>query len=447
MHRHVRKLRLTCGHEDDARHGRVLLDDALRTASLGDETRLILVRRLDLGHLSLRASSTHWSRRVEEVFRHARPVAVRFDSTEAAQANAVFFANQHEPWLTLAERVASGLRCDEWFWRAAAPKWSRSQPVEETLRRCFHMLAAQGGLALTLVLGLRLHAQGVLPVLLRSLQPGDVAGLRADLGAPAADAGPDGPTPAPASVGAAPVAEADFAHRWGPHDLRTRWLATVVVARTTAPGVVVDLAPTLATTVLPGLVQQVVLQWTEENAPGSPAFASAPPPAPQFRLTGPEEVARPPHAAPAPDHAFTRAGGLFFVIPLLARAGFTRHLPTLTGAARAALPWQVLRLCLRHARTPPDDPLMVALEGTPPAFDPIGRWVLAAHRHALAATGLTLRQVIARPALVTLSPTHVDVLFRPADADIRIRSAGLDFDPGWVPWLSRVIAFHFTRES
>jgi len=446
MHRHVRKLRLTCGHEDDARHGRVLLDDALRTASLGDETRLILVRRLDLGHLSLRASSTHWSRRVEEAFRHARPVAVRFDSNEAAQANAVFFANQHEPWLTLAERVATGQRCHEWFWRAAVPQWTPSLPVEETLRRGFRALAAQGGLALTLVLGLRLHAQGVLPALLRSLQPDDVAGLRADLGAPAGESGAAGARPEPPAAGAPPIAEADFAQRWGSHDLRTRWLAAVVVARATAPGGTASLAPTLASAVLPGLVQQVVLQWTERTPPGAPGSA-APPPAPQFRLIGPDELARPPQAVPAPDHAFTAAGGLFFVLPLLARAGFTRHLHTLTGAARAALPWQVLRLCLRHARTPAADPLSLALEGTPPPLEPIGRWLLAAHRHAVASTGLTLRQVIARPALVTLSPTHVDVLFRPADADIRIRSAGLDFDPGWVPWLSRVIAFHFTRES
>lgn len=444
MHRHVRQLRLTCGHADDVRRGRVLLNDALRTASLGDEMRLILVRQLDLGHLSLRASSTHWSRRVEERFRHARPVAVRFDSPEAARANAVFFANQHEPWLTLAERVATGQRCNEWFWRPAAPQWTPTLPVDESLRRCFRALVTQGGLALTLVLGLRLHAQGVLPALLRALQPGDVANLRADLGAP--DAGPVPAEPRPAT-GVAAVGEADFAHHWGPHDLRTRWLAAIVIARSTAPGGGDSLAPALAAAVMPDLIQQVVLQWTDAIAAGPAAGTSAFPPSPPFHRSGPDKPPPSARTAPAPDHAFTRAGGLFFVIPLLVRAGFTRHLPTLPHAARAALPWQVLRLCLRHARTPPDDPLLVALKGMPPALGSITQWVLAAHRHARAATGLTLRQVIARPALVTLSPTHVDVLFRPADADLRIRGAGLDFDPGWVPWLSRVIAFHFTRET
>jgi hypothetical protein len=29
---------------------------------------------------------------------------------------------------------------------------------------------------------------------------------------------------------------------------------------------------------------------------------------------------------------------------------------------------------------------------------------------------------------------------------MRIRRAGLDIDPGWVPWLGRVVSFHY-RET
>lgn len=446
MHRHVRHLRLTCARAEDARHGRALLDDALRTASLGDETRLIVVRRFDLGRLSPQASATHWSRRVEEAFRTARPVAVRFDSTEAAQANAVFFANQQEPWLILAERAATGQRCHEWFWRAAVPRWHPATPVDETLHRCFRALAAQGGLALTLLLGLRLHAQGVLPALLRSLEPGHLTGLAAELGHVPDDA--SAPSfPHPPHTGTNPLSESEFARLWGPHDLRTRWLAAVVVARATAPDDPAILVPSLAHAVLPGLVQQVVLQWTDRTAAMQPAAAVPETPIATRRSPSAGEVQRPPLAAPAADRAATRAGGLFFVLPLLVRAGLPRHLQPLAAGTRAALPWQVLQLCLRHTRTPLDDPLHRALEGLPPPTEPIGRWVLAAQRQARACTGLTLRQLIARPALVTLSPTHIDMAFRPADAEIRIRSACLDFDPGWVPWLGRVVAFHFNREN
>jgi len=438
MHRRIRRLRLTCIREDDARHGRVLLDDALRTASLGDETRLILVRQLDLGEMSARATATHWSRRLEEAFREARPVAVCFDNAEAAQANAVYFANRHEPWLTLAERVAAGRRCHEWFWRAAVPHWDASAPGEELLRRSFRALAEQGGLALTLVLGLRLHAQGVLPALLRCLQPADVAGLRSELGAGEPEVPPAGTPETLPALTPGLKTEAEFGFRWGSRDLRTRWLAAVVIARSATPGGGASPAPSLAAAVLPGLVKQLVLQWTEPARNEAQTADDA---------VSPRHSSRSPFATPPADHAVTHAGGLFFIIPLLARAGLTRHLQTLTAGARDALPWQVLQLGLRHARTPADDPLMLALAGTPPPTERIGRWLLAAHRHALSLTGLTLRQIIARPALITLSPTHIDVQFKPADADIRIRSAGLDFDPGWVPWLSRVIAYHFSRES
>ena len=35
------------------------------------------------------------------------------------------------------------------------------------------------------------------------------------------------------------------------------------------------------------------------------------------------------------------------------------------------------------------------------------------------------------------------VLFDLTRVDIRIRRAGLDIDPGWVPWLARVVLFHY----
>jgi len=444
MHRRVCELRLTCRREDDAQHGRVLLDDALRTASLGDETRFIVVRRLDLGAMPLRASATHWSRRIEDVFRTTPPVAVRFDGVGAAAANAVYFENAQEPWLTLAERLAADQRCPEWFWRAAVPQWDPASPVDETLRRCFRMLAEAGGLALTLVLGLRLHAQGVLPTLLRCLEAEDLAPLRTDFGALAQD---EVPARTPREIAPGPRNEAEFAVRWGARDVRTHWLASLVVARITTPVTPGTFAPPLASTLLPGLVHHLIQEWTEPAAGRSPPvvdqrFA----PAEATRATERPDGPVVPAIAPA-DPAFTRAGGLFFAVPLLARAGLARHLPILTREARNVLPWQILRLVLRHARVPADDPLQIALAAIPSNVEPVGRWLLAAHRQAVQLTGLTLRQLVARPAQVSLSLTHIDVLFRPADADIRIRSAGLDFDPGWVPWLARVIAFHYSRET
>src|SRR5687768_3593625 len=114
MHRRVRRLRLACTREDHARHGRILLEDALRTASLGDENRLIIVRRLHLGRMPLRASATHWSTRIEETLRDADVSPVRFSVPGAAEAGAVYFEHRAEPWLVLAERTASRQPLTEW---------------------------------------------------------------------------------------------------------------------------------------------------------------------------------------------------------------------------------------------------------------------------------------------------------------------------------------------
>ncbi len=430
MHRQVRKLRLTCARTDDATHGRVLLEDALRTASLGDETQLIVIRRLDFGRILPRASAAAWSRRLETTLREQRPHAVRFDHPAADHADVISFPHRHEPWLALAERTAAGQTSAAWYWRAAVAGWTPTLPAGETLRFCFRALAEHGGLALTLRLALRLKDRGNLTPLLRVLQPGDFAALGSEL---------DGFTPAtasrPASGPLAAIPESAFVSHWGISDLRTRWLAAVAVARNTGfrpdsafPG---QLAPTL--------VQEVVLQWSETPAPLPFLDSDAGPPPPTQES--------PLRSVPLDERAYTQAGGLFFVLPLLVRAGLTRYLAAVSPEIREHLPWQILQTFLRHARTPADDPLCVALAALPPPPVPLRFWLLAANRLALRHTGLSLRRLIARPALVVLSPTHIDMLFRPSDAEIRIRCAALDIDPGWIPWLGRVIGFHFTRDE
>jgi len=39
--------------------------------------------------------------------------------------------------------------------------------------------------------------------------------------------------------------------------------------------------------------------------------------------------------------------------------------------------------------------------------------------------------------------THLDLEFATIEIDVELRLAGLDIDPGWVPWLGRVVAFHY----
>lgn len=437
IHRHVHRLRFTCAREDDARHGRVLFEDALRTASLGDESRLVLVRRLDLGRMPPGVSATEWSRRLEQAFRVARPKAVRFDAPPARDAPAVYFPSRHEPWLVLAQRIATHRACDEWFWPSALSGWHPTSDRAATLRHCVRVLSAQGGLPLTLQLAARLNALGALSLLLTALQPADLAGIEPmiTLETPAAVAPPDSSPPFAAltSPDAACVAS------WGLQDIRTRWLAAVYLTRALDPRqlpFVVSLSP--------ACVAALLAASTRDS--GNLPAGQMPPPSPRFAMEQSSPVASPPDAG-QPDRSFTRAGGLFFVLPLLARAGLPAYLASLPRSEAVALPWQVLRLVLLHARIADDDTLAVMLRDLPPSRTPLGRWLLAANRLALRLARLNLRQLTLRPALVALTPTHVDVFFRPSEADLRIRRAALDVDPGWLPWLGRAVAFHYNRED
>jgi len=65
------------------------------------------------------------------------------------------------------------------------------------------------------------------------------------------------------------------------------------------------------------------------------------------------------------------------------------------------------------------------------------------HRHAR----LSLRQVVRRPAYIATTRTHVDWHAPLSQLDHRIRAAGMDIDPGWIPWLNRVFYFHYIESE
>jgi hypothetical protein len=91
-----------------------------------------------------------------------------------------------------------------------------------------------------------------------------------------------------------------------------------------------------------------------------------------------------------------------------------------------------------------------AIRRGPPA--PPQPWAAVAWQTALARwlrqfTPLHLREVVCRTAMITSTPTHIDLTLPLRTTDARIRAAGLDLDPGWVPWLGRIIRFHYREEA
>ena len=52
---------------------------------------------------------------------------------------------------------------------------------------------------------------------------------------------------------------------------------------------------------------------------------------------------------------------------------------------------------------------------------------------------------LAQPARLWATETHLDLDLAATDVDLALRLSGLDLDPGWVPWLGRVVTFNYGK--
>ena len=70
-------------------------------------------------------------------------------------------------------------------------------------------------------------------------------------------------------------------------------------------------------------------------------------------------------------------------------------------------------------------------------------WLTACRRWLRHYARIGVASLVARPARLSLTPTHADVFFALSDVNLAVRRSGLDLDPGWVPWFGRVVSFHY----
>jgi hypothetical protein len=203
-----------------------------------------------------------------------------------------------------------------------------------------------------------------------------------------------------------------------------------------------------------------------------------------------EETALAPEPCdPSSPHLFAEAprsayAGLVFLVPVLQRLGFAAWAETLPSNQGSQVATRLFALVLRRLSASPDDPAWLIAAHAPrrqrvsvrdwPASwnDPLlaaprgcadrelaalGRkarsvkslsevWLVACRRWLRRAARIGVANLVVRPANLSVIATHIDVFFRLEDAAMRVRRAGLDIDPGWVPWLRRVVTFHYVAK-
>ena len=182
----------------------------------------------------------------------------------------------------------------------------------------------------------------------------------------------------------------------------------------------------------------------------NPGTSTRVPPSPATE----SEVARPERTAPALDfdlHA-TAAAGLLFVVPLLARLGIAETLEANAALVELAFPQRLLLFIADRVRVLQEDAVRIPLQPAGPGQPPDGwdrvlaTWLARVRRVARRQCGMGLRALVARPGQIAFTRTHLDVVLPLRELDIRVRRAGLDADPGWVPWLGRIVSFHYEAE-
>jgi hypothetical protein len=184
------------------------------------------------------------------------------------------------------------------------------------------------------------------------------------------------------------------------------------------------------------------------------------------RADADERPATAPPGAAGAGHA-TSWAGLLFLLATAAEAGVPGAILDDEVFDARPLPWALQGVALRLLPVEAGDPAVAAFAGVDAAAPPpwvTGRAAGAEERERLAgvatrwaavtaeALGPGAGDPVADPAAVVVtlarrrgrvehSPGWIDVHLELDEVDVAVRLAGLDLDPGWVPWLGTVVRF------
>jgi hypothetical protein len=161
-------------------------------------------------------------------------------------------------------------------------------------------------------------------------------------------------------------------------------------------------------------------------------------------------------------HATSRVAGLMYLLNVVARLNLAQSAGADPRLVNRGLRWILHQLGMALAGADAADPAVLAFAGLPPDAPPPSAQetpATAGEREAIAETGAAItaavRDLLGRdepdakliafvcrhPADIAAEPGWIEVRFPLDQVSIDLRRAGLDRDPGWVPWLGVVVRF------
>jgi len=542
----VRRLRLRADSERAVHRAALLLEDALRTASLPDEAgRIVLVRRFALGRIDTQAAPQALALTLERAIARMTAACVYVEDESSVQASAVWFRDALDAHTKLALRLAGGSPVDAWYWPLAVAVWRPHSTVAAALRRIMFSLAALPEAPVALPRWVAaLKSAGYIEQIAAALRADDVAPLaraaHVRIPTPMRSRKPiAGDSVAQVSSPRQVVrfASATTLEPFDPRHVLLRALLRAadvqagkvpgghnsVVSSQVRSGTTQDQAtPDALDAGLALRVPVVNDQESSGRAAGSRRIEASPAPRPEPALPrGSATIERVDMfiASTSEERRIdTQVGGLLFLIPVLQRLGFQAWLEDQPDWMRFDIARLMMATALRRLQIPSDDPAWslavwrgparrIAPRFVAPArwreslctgegafrladgaagatlWDASGRlllgawtdvcprgllrerrsaeidtaiiadldrtrlvsnaWLVACRRWLRRYAGIGLSRLVLRPAQMKVTPTHLDLRFDIGLAELSVRRAGLDIDPGWVPWFERVVTFRY----
>ncbi|HEV7684667.1 MAG TPA: hypothetical protein VGO68_21335 [Pyrinomonadaceae bacterium] len=161
--------------------------------------------------------------------------------------------------------------------------------------------------------------------------------------------------------------------------------------------------------------------------------------------------------------ALTRAGGLLFLLGVIDDLKLPEEIWSHPELSARPFLWVIHQLALALVNLPPDDPAVLAFAGLapqalPPSDDqepPVGAEAIEFRAYVTRiveylrvvlevedeSDSALLESICRRRAEVVAAPGWIEVRFSLDEVSTEIRRAGLDLDPGYIPWLGVVVKF------
>lgn len=456
-------------------HLESMIEDALRTTTLpGEEQgRVYFFRTLRLPPVPERAVSMEWVRQCSRHLLEVSQTAKYGCDDNAGQAAAVYFNEADEPQRHLLSRLLRGDDAREWYWHSATNvpcDLARDIRLEQVLEQWHVQPASWAGVARELLPLLDRESGGNL---LHALTLGSARRWLQDL--ESAGGAREGAEPR------LPMLRAsrrnllhELANEYAVDDARLLFL-TVLVVLESCPGVAQDAS--LVRTAVRILEGIRVSSLAARDIRGRLLHVDAERHRKQrsadvIALANKDKLQPDVYTPATPGGLRTEFAGLYFLLHPLRHVGIagaleanpqlavtqfvSRVLLRLAGKARVAEKDPVLFSLaddLGHERHEFDDALVIpdtmcGVKRLKDKTDVTERlWTAAVRRWCRKHAQMSAHQICARPGRIVTTRTHVEIIMPMSSVDLRIRRCGLDLDPGYVPWLGRVVRFHYHVEA